>query len=435
MLFLPLILIELYLIFSLSLLAFGPITFTLGSPEYFWLLMLLYHSAFIFGYLLYATKFNNRTHEVVKPTHTVIDTFVTKYFWLFIFLAFAANIIAYKNALHNTSYIPYNFFSDFYNGLVSPGLRRGELYASDNFKVGNKSVTMFLAIIGVIKFSLIPIVVIYWNKMKAHRKLIALFISLIPLISGVSTGTNKPIFDTFLVFAVVIMIQKIASKNDFTELAKFSKRKKKIIIVLILSLFVFVAYYFNKSMSDRAADFTYMENTTISGNIVVPTPETPFDNFSQKVSVYLVQGYYGMSLALDEEFDTTFGIGHSIFLLDQFKYFFGLDLIPYTYQQKINDDWHRLVQWHSFYSQMANDVSFPGVAIIMFILGYVLAVFYISAIKYQNTIAKILMPIFAIMFLYMPMNNQIFNFLETLFSFYILVFLWLINRIRMKRIN
>lgn len=434
MLLLPLILIESYLLITLLLLAFGPITFMIESPLYFWFLISMYHLAFISGYMLYTLKFinKNKKNYYIKPSSSKFTNFILKYYWTYLFIAFIANILAYKNGMHNSSYIPYNFFSDFYNGLISPGEQRAAVYASPTFHVGNKLVTIILACIVIFKYSLISLIVVFWNKLSFSKKIISIFISLIPLISGVSSGTNKLIFDTLLIFGISLIIQKISTRSLVIK-PKLSKSKKRLILVLMMGLLVFFMYYFNKSMSSRASNFTYMENTTISGNIIVPKPITGFDNFLQKVTVYTVQGYYGMSLALDEEFETTFGIGHSIFLLNQFKYFFGIDLIDRTYQYKINDDWHRLVQWHSFYSQFANDVSFPGVIFVMFGLGYLLATLYISAIKYNNIIAKLMMPIFTVMFIYMPANNQIFNFMETLFSFLILIFLWFMNRVSFNK--
>ncbi len=50
------------------------------------------------------------------------------------------------------------------------------------------------------------------------------------------------------------------------------------------------------------------------------------------------------SEVINEKYESTYGIGHSNFLLDQFKYFFDIDLIDKTFQSKINDKWDRLVQ-------------------------------------------------------------------------------------------
>lgn len=187
-------------------------------------------------------------------------------------------------------------------------------------------------------------------------------------------------------------------------------------------------------MSERSTTFQYMETVSKNNSIKIPfysttnTTNIPPEimEFYIKVSTYLTQGYYGMSLALDEKFDTTYGVGHSYFLLDQFKYFFNIDLIPRTYQFKIHEDWDRLVQWHSFYSQVANDVSFYGVIVLMFLLGYLLSAIFISAIRDNNLVAKTILPLFAIMFMYMPANNQIFNFMESMFSFWTLLFMWVI---------
>jgi hypothetical protein len=66
---------------------------------------------------------------------------------------------------------------------------------------------------------------------------------------------------------------------------------------------------------------------------------------------------------------------------------------------------------------MANDVCFYGVIFIMFTIGYFLSMFYLSTLR-GNIIAKSILPLFAIMFAFMPANNQILCFMESLFSFW-----------------
>jgi hypothetical protein len=150
---------------------------------------------------------------------------------------------------------------------------------------------------------------------------------------------------------------------------------------------------------------------------------------------YVVQGYYGLSLALNQEFDSTFGIGNSMFLINSFKKFFDIDVASRTFQHKINNAWSELGQWHSFYSQVANDVGFWGVIVVMFGLGVLLCRVWISALEEEDIFAKLLLIILMIMFIYMPANNQVFNIMESLFSFWALLFLWAGRRLLSGRLG
>lgn len=441
MFLLPLILIELYLICSLLIFAFGPILWELESALKFWFLMISYHFAFIIGYLLYVKKNKTEDLDVDKIyDNNRFENFILKYFWIYLFIAFIGTLISYKNSYNPNNYIPYSLFIDFYNGIISPGTGRHEFISSLGTYQSNKNLTIFYSSIAFIKYSLIPILVYLWHRLSLIQRTIGLFISLIPFMGTVSIGTNKLVLDTLIMFSLALFIYLLSIKKGkrITEL-----NKRKTIVVLIIFLALFFPYYFNKSMSERSTSFQYMETIGKKNTINISYYDNPeayvlshqVMEFYIKISTYLTQGYYGMSLALDEEFDTTYGIGHSYFLLDQFKYFFNIDLIQKTYQYKIHEDWDRLVQWHSFYSQVANDVSFYGVIPVMFVLGYLLSAIYISAIKNNNIIAKAILTLFAVMFVYMPANNQIFNFMESMFSFWTLLLLWFYTNMRRKIIN
>ncbi len=440
MFLLPLILIEFYLLITLLIFAFGPVVWDIENPYKFWFLMICYHIAFLIGYLM-STQKNKKSILITNELYYAnkLNDFIQKYFWIYLLIAFVGTLISYKNACHINSYIPHDLFLDFYYGIINPDTVRDKFLNSIDSYHSNKIITIFYSSIAFIKFSLIPILVFLWNRLNTIQKAIGLFISLVPFMGTVSIGTNKLILDTLVIFSLSLFIHLLSIKkgNRFKELSQ-----RKTIIILIISFTLFFPFYFNKSMSERNSNFQYMETVSKENAIKIPFYSSSNKSdivspkimeFYIKVSTYLTQGYYGMSLALDEKFDSTYGIGHSYFLLDQFKYFFNIDLIERTYQFKVHEEWDRLVQWHSFYSQVANDVGFYGLIFIMFILGYLLSSIYTSAIRDNNIIAKTLLPLFAIMFIYMPANNQIFNFMETMFSFWILLFLWLISKRFEKR--
>jgi hypothetical protein len=137
----------------------------------------------------------------------------------------------------------------------------------------------------------------------------------------------------------------------------------------------------------------------------------------------LVQGYYGFSLALDQNFTTTFGFGNSPFLSRQFEWITGISLKNRTYQYKIDNLWSESVQWHTFYSQFANDFHFLGVSVLLFFIGFFMAITWKSIFLFSNYFALLLMPLYFEMFIFIPANNQIFGYIETLSTFFILNYL------------
>ena len=163
-------------------------------------------------------------------------------------------------------------------------------------------------------------------------------------------------------------------------------------------------------ISSRAPDFYFLEYSTTPGNIVFLNKEVGIFRsdsqvFSELLSAYWVQGYYGMLQSLEESYSFSFGVGHSFYLIEQVNSIFGIDLMPTTYQYAINDRWDIFVFWHSFYSQFANDFGFPGVSFVMLFFGILTAnVFYHAVIK-KDLFAITLAQLLVMAILFIPMNN------------------------------
>jgi len=112
----------------------------------------------------------------------------------------------------------------------------------------------------------------------------------------------------------------------------------------------------------------------------------------------------------------------------------GVDLRSKTFQYKINKWWGETSQWHSFYSYMANDFGFVGVAIICFILSFIMAKVWLNFIETGNPYAGALMCVYTILIIFIPANNQIFGFLDGLSAFVWTYILWFISRKKFKSI-
>ena len=90
---------------------------------------------------------------------------------------------------------------------------------------------------------------------------------------------------------------------------------------------------------------------------------------------YLTQGYYALSMALDEPFVPCYGIGNSYFFTGLSRRFLGPTTISdRTYPARLETyGWDRFGKWHTFYTWVASDVSFPGVLLVMVLVGRLFA--------------------------------------------------------------
>lgn len=437
-LLLPAICVQVYLAISLLIFVFGPVSWPIANQTQFWSLIASYHIAFIGGYWL-AVRWKPIRKAGCPEEHISITLY--RFFWPLLTIALIAMLIGHRNLTMAPSYIPTSMAIDFYRGLVNP--LDGYLYklsneAKANFS-GNTLVTALYGLLIVSKAILINFLVMSWPKLSIWKRGTGLFVTMIPLISGVSVGTNKPIFDLLFLYSSVLAVNVLLARRS--GIGQFLATRKTLVIV-VAALIVFCPYYFQHTMSQRAPTLDYVESLSSKTTKITTNPKFKefCDSgghqryqacmFATMASTYLTQGYYGMSLAIEKPFETTYGIGSSTFLLESFQKYLGIDLRPRTFQHKVSEQWSEQGQWHSMYSQWANDIGFWGVTIGMLMLGYVSATIWISAIEFHDFIARCLIPLFVVLFLFIPANNQVFNILETLSTFWLLMIPWIYQRFK-----
>jgi hypothetical protein len=147
-------------------------------------------------------------------------------------------------------------------------------------------------------------------------------------------------------------------------------------------------------------------------------------------STYLTQGYYAVSMGLGLKFEPTFGFGHNMFFISNLSQYLDVDLWSKTYMVRVSENynWDSLVNWHSLYSWIANDVSFIGVPIVLFVIGIFFSYWWKDAIIYKNPFASILFIYLFIEIFYIPANNQIGAYPYMTVAFYITIIVWALTR-------
>ena len=440
--YLPLIMVELYLVMTLLLMTFGPIKYNLQNREKFWVLIVLYHVALIVGYVIVAkvkSKENDKGLNISENT-------IKKIYWIILAVGFLVWCVVYRNGTHAKSYIPYELPKHFIQGLLHPAQRyywklTPEALAQFH---GNKLVTGISSIFYPLYYFMPMFLIGMWNHITKTQKVLSYVQMFLTMAMGISVGTNKYLFDLLFIVAGGFVIELFCRWNE--EGFSFIK-KRKIVLFTIIFLAIFDVCYFTYNLRDRTGNLSAYIGS-ISEDITVEDGMSEAEQMESAIAAkrtggflidmlvgvenYICQGYYGFSLALDEEFTTTYGVGHSAFCISTLEGLFDIELQERTFQEKISDVWSSKSRWHSFYSQMANDVGFYGVIGVMFVIGVLLAAAWQDAYKDQNIVAKCLLVLFVIMVLYMPANNQVGNGAGTFFAFWETMVLWIFLKWRKK---
>lgn len=417
--YLPLVLVQSYLVLTIIVFYWGPIRYRLHNPILFIILIVGYHVAFVLGYLV-VFKNNNRPRGVKFEKE-----FSSSVYWKLFVFGLLGVLITYKNVMLTDQIIPYEIFDNLIRGITEPGQAYTDRMRT--FESGQVStsrlVNVLSLIFGFAKLLFIFYFLYFWRVIGLLKRLVSLVYSLMFLSTGISGGLNSLVFLFFIFAGVSIIIKFHYSK---------SKDFQKMLLVWGL-LFLIPLSWFGKIMSERGGGFEYFQSTSPLGDISfisnfdLATTESFFGFIYYAfvwLSYYICQGYYGFSLILDLDWQWTYGFGNSEFLQRQVLVLTGKDISPLTFQTRISNVWDKSAQWHSFYGQFANDFGFFGLVFFIFILGFGFATAWKSVLERDAFYGKALMPIFTIMFIFFPANNQVFGYIDTLSYMLFVSVLW-----------
>ena len=226
--FIPLLFLQLYLIFTLLIFQFGPINYNIKNAELFWSLIFLYHfcylAGYIISYIIYIKKNNN--FSCVKPNSSKSIN------WLFIIMALAfLNSIILQSNIWELITNPENALDNFFQSILNPGDSYTEMMNKYiETESSNKIYNIILFFISFSKIIIIPLLVFNWRKISKKVRIIAIFLSLIPVIISITHGKNKGVFDFFILYASSFILLYFYNKYNFLEL-KYKYRNKSIFII------------------------------------------------------------------------------------------------------------------------------------------------------------------------------------------------------------
>lgn len=289
----------------------------------------------------------------------------------------------------------------------------------------------------------LPLSVFFWKTLKFYKKIGTFFIFFLFVFQYVSSGASVG----FIYFTIILAsswLMKDAIQSDelrFTNrIKKIDKRKKIHFLILIMLAFASILA-FGAIMHDRGSGqektFILIGNEILFPNeksIIWKIIPNAYKSTSINVYSYVLKAYAALDMALSiagiVKTPLCFGAGGSWFLADNVKQLFGYDVIDQTYNMRIHEmfGYNYYTQWHTVYVWLANDFTFFGVPIVLFLLMIIWGLAWKDYLQSHNLFAFLLMVVFVEFVVFIPMNNQVFQHPETLFAFWGLLLTWLYTR-------
>lgn len=421
---------------SWLLLAVGPIDWHLVSPVRVHVFLALASLAFVAGYVV-AVQRRGRSGDPVPSRR-----------WD------ASRLVVVASAVYLLLYVPVTWTT---TGDLLPdvwqGLRdAGAAYAEN--KDRNETVTpAFLyarMLVAPLTILIFPLVLFLWPRLSRTARILGTLCVVLSVALTIAQGINRGVaeFCGQLVLFLVLVAASSLSRERRARLARS-------LVAIVVVVGAFLAYYSATMNSRIEADAgatdddssesvdSRMKDTALIG-VATTRPDSvyfdlvpaPLQSEGLILSSYLTHGYRGLSLAMDEPFTPTWGLGFSEFFRHNLLRAVGQSdreqaVEARTYAGKITaDGWPDGAVWSTFFIHPASDISFPGVVVLMALIGFALGLSWRDTLQRGDPLAAGVFFHLCILSFYLPANNQLFQGGELAIGFTVLLVAWLVLRRR-----
>jgi hypothetical protein len=266
---------------------------------------------------------------------------------------------------------------------------------------------------------------LYWRRFGPGRKVVFVLLASLELFYWIATATA---------FGVVAMATTLGLSSLFS--ARSGRRSFRtfatnavLLMVLLAGSITFFSYNLYRRADFKEIDITQFDivGMPVRGDhptlLLVPQP---LQQLYIKVVLYMGQGYYHACRALDHEFRWTKFLGNNgalVALADRL----GVDVWPDTYMHRLQREGiDEYAVWHSAYTWWAGDVSFYGVPVLLFCLGWLFG-FSWALGSQGDFLSQIFFVLFGNMLVFLFANN---TYLASVF-YAMMLFgpIWLLTRV------
>lgn len=399
----PFRILFIFLVFTEVLFFIGPNKYYISNNWGLAIYLIIVNLALYFGYSLGVKKF-------VPSEHKINDTTIH----VFLIIGFVSIIRTTINtwANHGLSFS----IDTIVNGILNPG----EAYSAKGDVYYGSFIDMTL--LYPFKFTIIPLGLYFWKRLPKLYKGIVIIGVFLQIVQGLGVGVRKQVLDVLLIF----FFSYIAIKPNIIE----NPQKRRWIRLASIGFIIVFLIYFTFSIASRYG-YGWNEMLSLSGTAprgVYIKYLPPWLVYAlQVITSYLCQGYYALAEGLEMGIKEIAMFGDSWVSIYYSKKFFGYDPTPMTYMaslEAIGIDMR--VNWHTMYLWLANQYTFIGVPIVIFIIGYFFAQVWNDAVYGKNGYSMIMISFFIVMVFYMFANNQVFS--DSAISFWLWFIVYQMSR-------
>jgi hypothetical protein len=437
---LPVALIVSYLLFTVGLFYFGPMPWPVSNPG-------------LLGTFLAAAVVGISAFGVLGSTGMPAGSPIASWKPIIVTGAVLSVVVLFPSAYYYADKMPWQIVDAIKDqNAAYVGLQKKLVDTAGTRTI----ISLMRAITYPVIFAVLPLAILNWRRMTWRLWAVAWLAILSSVVFSILRGTDREIFDLMFIASasmMVLLARYILSDSKrffrlvFSRSAVICAFGFLIIVALVLNTFADrrVARILSRGngdtspLADRVADHAgwlkYMCIRKIClepDHPLVAHVSVPKQYAVLMLTSYLTQGYYGLSLALTEDFHSTLGLGHSPVIdrlyerLTKPNQFYERG---YTYRLR-DMDWSDESQWSTIFPWIANDVDFHGSIAVICLLAFLFGRAWRDAVGADNDAAAIVFCLLFQLFVYVPANNQLAQTFDAYFAITGWCAFWLLMKIR-----
>ncbi len=278
------------------------------------------------------------------------------------------------------------------------------------------AIVVLRAISSPLTYAVLPLGIVRWRTIGWIGRTAVIVTVMASVIFSIMRGTDKEIADLLVVgFASAFVAfgrSRAVGQRGFELLRRYWHW------ALIAGVCVFLAQgLFAERKSERLGGSLNRTVVCANNSRICADLDNPWISWLPRqqrfgLTIFILStcsGYYGLDLALEKPFDSTFGVGHSPAALAVYEAITNdstAHLKTFTYRNG-EDHWSDEYYWSTLMTWIANDVGFPGAVLVLALIGWLWGLWWREASAGLSDPAAVLFALATTMMVYLPANNQV----------------------------
>ncbi|MET0417392.1 MAG: hypothetical protein ABW022_15380 [Actinoplanes sp.] len=258
--------------------------------------------------------------------------------------------------------------------------------------------------LGVLSVALVPLLVVHWRSLSIWLRLAGIVGVALHMAFYLFIGTMKGLGDVVIMLAAGMLVARASVRR------RRGRSRRQRALMLVVTAFVLLATYMIHSQAARATEFGTTGDVVRVNPAVERVVGTSMAEGIAALIGYPTHGYLGLSYNLQLPFEWSRGLGSSPSAAIFAEQTFGADLSEHpTYPDRTEHEkgWPARMYWATIYPWLASDLTFPGAALFMGLVGWLFAGSWRAAVSSRRVVPTLIFAQLCILLVYVPANNQL----------------------------